>query len=120
MSEEKKTPASKSDKAETGAPTSAPMVLTSLETGPLTSVPTAVASLSSRVLERGKLGHAIAPPKPPAQPEGLYEVVHGSVLLGYEGEAEVRVGTGGKVHLTGEEAATLVAAKVVRILSAAA
>ena len=112
MSEEKKPTAPKTETQATATP------------GPVVTATAAAAApakaLASRVVEKGNLGHAIAPAPAPAKPAGLYEVIYGSILLGYEGDGEVRVGAGGKVHLTAEEAGPLVASKSVRFLESAA
>lgn len=76
----------------------------------------APSTFASRIIEKGKASHAMLEvPAHPAQPAGVYEVLHGSICLGYDGDKPAYAHKGGRVQLTAEEAASLVAAKAVRL-----
>ena len=72
-------------------------------------------SLRSRVVDAGKAPNSLLEPAPLAPHlAGEYEIVHGSVNLGYEAGKPVYIHKGGRVNLTAEEATGLMPSKSIR------
>lgn len=65
--------------------------------------------LAARIRKNGdSLKEKIGKPSYPKEPGGLYQVIFGTVHLGYEDGEAVVVNTGGQLELTSEEASRMV------------
>lgn len=84
------------------------------EEGEIMAETSKAVGLKSRVKKAGKKMNSSAIPSFAKGEAGLYEVVHGRILLGYEDGEPVYVNEGGQVELSADEAGRMLAEKTVK------